>query len=393
MKANHKRKITYLFLLAIFVVIAGVVTTNLTYRFKQQNLTQAMMASKIVDEKKECSLSLVMVGDNLLHTPLIADAKNEAGEYHFDYLYQDMKDEFQNADVSVIVQETILGGKELGYSGYPMFNSPQEVGDALVRAGFDVVLSATNHALDKGERGVLNTLNFWKQYPDVRVLGIHDSFDSYQKIRYIEKNGIKLALMNYTDSTNGIPLPKEKEYLVNKVDRTKMANDLKIAEETADFSVVFMHWGTEYRFSANDAQKDMAKFLTECGADLIMGSHPHVLEPVEWVTSENGNQALVFYSLGNFVSRQKQAANLLGAMGKVVLSKKNDGTRHIASFSVVPTVTHYNKNSRSFRVYPLSKYTDELAKDHGVSLYDGKVSVERFQKIFDNVFKSDTPLN
>lgn len=389
-KYRHNLKgIIFVSVVAIIVILAGICHTHLSYHYNRNNLPVGL-----IQEKQEPnSLSLVMVGDNLLHMPLISNAKKDSGSYNFDSLYAEMSDEFQTADLAVIVQETILGGESLDYSGYPLFNSPQEVGDSLSDAGFDIVLSATNHALDRGARGIQNTLEFWKKYPKIHVLGIHSSQEEYQKINYVEKNGIKLAMLNYTDSTNGIPLPKGKPYLVNVVDREKMKRDLKIAEENADFTVVFMHWGTEYQFVADKKQKDLATFLTEHGADLIMGSHPHVVQPTEWVSSENGNKSLVFYSLGNYVSRQKQVANLVGAMGRVVLSTDETGTVFIDSASVTPTVTHYNKNSRGFRVYPLSRYTDELASSHGVAQYDGKVSVERFKKIFENVFAGNDAID
>jgi len=391
-KLKYQHNITgiiFVSVVAIIVIFAGICFTHFNYYYNRNDLPVGL-----IQEKKEPnSLSLMMVGDNLLHMPLISNAKTDNGDYNFDSLYTEMSNEFQTADLAVIVQETILGGETLGYSGYPLFNSPQEVGDSLSRAGFDVVLSATNHALDKGERGIQNALEFWKKYPKIHVLGIHSSQEEYEKINYVEKNGIKLALLNYTDSTNGIPLPKDKPYLVNVVNREKMKRDLKIAEENADFTIVFMHWGTEYQFTADKGQEDLAKFLTEHGADLIMGSHPHVVQPAEWILCENGNKSLVFYSLGNYVSRQKQAANLVGAMGKVVLSTDETGDVFIASASVTPTITHYNKNSRGFRVYPLSRYTDELAASHGVAQYDGKISVERFKKIFENVFFGNDTIN
>ncbi len=386
---HNLKGIIFVSVVAIIVIFSGVCFTHFNYHYIRNDLPVGL-----IQEKQESnSLSLVMVGDNLLHMPLISNAKTDSGDYNFDSLYMEMLDEFQSADFSVIVQETILGGESLNYSGYPLFNSPQEVGDSLSNAGFDIVLSATNHALDRGERGIQNTLEFWKKYPKIHVLGIHGSQEEYEKINYVEKNGMKLALLNYTDSTNGIPQPKDKPYLVNVVNREKMKRDLKSAEENADFTVVFMHWGIEYQFVADKKQKDLAKFLTEHGADLIMGSHPHVVQPAEWISCENGNKSLVFYSLGNYVSRQKQAANLVGAMGKVVLSTDETGNVFIDSASVTPTITHYNKNSRGFCVYPLSRYTDELASSHGVAQYDGKVSVERFQKIFEHVFTGNDAIN
>ena len=370
----------------ILVIAAGVGTTHFTREMDSTRVvtTQAKPQKKKKADIKE--LSLLMVGDNLLHMPLIRNGETPSGEYNFDSLYEKMLPSFQTADLAVIVQETPLGGKELGYSGYPLFNTPQEVGNSIVKAGFDVVLHATNHTLDKGEKGISNTLSFWETHPEITVLGINNTEESAKTIRFVEKNGIKLALLNYTDSTNGMPLPSGKPYMVNVVDEEKIISDLAVAEANADLTVVFMHWGTEYSFSPDDGQSALANLMCENGADLIMGSHPHVIEPVEWIQAENGNKALVFYSLGNYVSRQKEAANLLGAMAEVKICSSEEKGTYVDSASVTPTVTHYNTNSRGFYVYPLKDYTDELASVHGVAQYDDAVSVERFRKIFEDVF-------
>lgn len=368
------------------VILAGVAAAKIVHISTENEKPVVKIENPFVPDE----VSLVMVGDNLLHTPLIRNAEREDGTLNFDSLYEEMLPYFQDADLSVIVQETVLGGKELGYSGYPMFNSPQEVGDSLMRAGFDIVLHSTNHTLDKGAKGVENTLDFWKKYPEVTVLGINESVDRQNSITYLEKNNIKFALLNYTDSTNGIPKPSGKEYLVNTVNEERIKNDLLIAEQNAEFTIVFMHWGTEYSLKENEFQTNLAKVMCENGADLIMGSHPHVLEPVKWVEAENGNKALVYYSLGNYVSRQKEANNLLGGMATVKISRKKDNSIYIKESSIMPTVTHYNVNSRGFRVYPLKDYTDELASQHGVAQYDGKVSVERFRTTFEKVFEGNT---
>lgn len=368
------------------VILAGVAAAKFVHISKENEKPVVKIENPFIPDE----VSLVMVGDNLLHTPLIRNAEREDGTLNFDSLYEEMLPYFQEADLSVIVQETVLGGKELGYSGYPMFNSPQEVGDSLVRAGFDVVLHSTNHTLDKGAKGVENTLNFWKKYPQITVLGINESVEKQNSITYLEKNNIKFALLNYTDSTNGIPKPYGKEYLVNTVNEEKIKSDLAIAEQNAEFTIVFMHWGTEYSLKENEFQTNLAKLMCESGADLIMGSHPHVLEPVKWVEAENGNKALVYYSLGNYVSRQKEANNLLGGMATVKISRNKDDSIYIKESSIMPTVTHYNVNSRGFRVYPLKDYTDELASQHGVAQYDGKVSVERFRTTFEKVFEGNT---
>ena len=224
-RLNNIKEVVVIFVVSIFVILAGITFTYCSNSHEYNNFHEAKSVSFMQEKQK--SLSLIMAGDNLLHMPLISNAKTEDGTYNFDSLYAEMQDEFQAADLSVIVQETILGGESLTFSGYPLFNSPQEVGDSLFSAGFDVVLSATNHALDKGERGIQNTLKFWEKYPDIKVLGIHNSQEAYETVNYIEKNGITLALLNYTDSTNGIPLPKDKHYLVNVVNREKMERELK----------------------------------------------------------------------------------------------------------------------------------------------------------------------
>ena len=389
-RINFFKIIAVITICAVIAIFAGISTSL----FLTNRSTSTELVTKIEEiPLKSSEVSLVMVGDNLLHTPLIRNAETPEGTHNFDSLYEEMKPYFENADISVIVQETILGGSEFKYSGYPMFNSPQAVGDAIVNAGFDVVLHATNHTLDKGSKGVENTLEYWKNHPEIKVLGINESLDKQNEVSVYEKNGIKFALLNYTDSTNGIPLPNSKGYLVNKVDEEKIIKDLTYAENNADFTIVFMHWGVEYHFRESESQSDLAILMCENGADLIMGSHPHVIQPVKWIESENGNKALVFYSLGNYVSRQKEAANLLGIMANVKIYNKGDGTVFIKEASVMPTVTHYNVNSREFKVYPLKDYTDELASTHGVSQYDGKVSVERFKNIFENVFKDNTAVS
>ncbi len=387
-RRRRQQSIILVCAIVVFVVATSIGITRFTDLLDSSRDTQVLKHVPDIENSNE--LTLLMVGDNLLHMPLVSDAKLENGNYNFDFLYDNMKPYFQNADLSVIVQETILGGESFGYSGYPLFNSPQEVGDAISNAGFNIVLHATNHTLDKGAKGIENTIEYWKTHPEITVLGINESVDDYNTIRYVEKNGIKLALLNYTDSTNGNPVPDNKSYLINTVQEDKIQSDLQVAEENADFTVVFMHWGTEYSLSADEGQKKLAQMMCMYGADLIMGSHPHVIEPVEWIETENGNKALVYYSLGNYVSRQKEATNLLGALAEVKICENAYGETYVDSASIMPIVTHYNQNSRGFCVYPLKDYTDDLAAAHGVAQYDGKVSKERFDKIFNQVFEGNT---
>ncbi len=331
-------------------------------------------------------ITVLALGDNLLHMPVVNSGKQADGTYQYAHLFEKLQPGIQNADIAVIGQETVFGGAELGYSGYPLFNSPSDMGKSLAEEGFDVVLHASNHVLDRGSQGVENTLRFWQQYPEMQVLGIHANAEAQNRVAVKTVKGADIALLNYTYGTNGIPLPQGKEYLVDLIDEEKIKADSEYAEANADFTIAFMHWGTEYSIKPDTMQKELAQKMCQWGVDLIIGSHPHVIEPVEWVTSENGNQCLVYYSLGNYVSRQLEERNILGGLADVTLLY--DGEKvSIEDSAFVPIVTHYDITYRKFAVYPLGEYTNELAAGHGIIPYVGQVSCERWRDIVSKVFE------
>ncbi len=336
------------------------------------------------------TISVIALGDNLLHMPVINSGKTADGTYEYSHLFDKLQPEIQNADLAVIGQETVFGGEHLGYSGYPLFNSPSDMGKTLVKEGFDVVLHASNHVLDKWSEGVENTLAFWKSYPQITVLGINESEMDKNTIDIVEVKGAKLALLNYTYGTNGITIPSDKQYLVNIIDEEKIQSDSRYAEDNADFTIAFMHWGTEYSIRPDSYQRDLAEKMCLWGVDLIIGSHPHVIEPVEWIESENGNKMLVFYSLGNFVSRQLEVRNLLGAVANVNL-KYNGKNVFIDKYSFMPIITHYDTTYTQFDVYPLKEYSNDIAAGHGVASRDGAVSVERFRNMVEETFEDYDP--
>lgn len=313
-------------------------------------------------------VTLLAGGDNLIHIEVIESGLQEDGSYNFDHLYDEIKDEISAADIAVINQETILGGESLTYSGYPAFNSPTEIGNALVNAGFDVILHATNHTLDKGEKGVNNTFDFWDGYPDIRVLGINKTQEDRNTVPIIEKNDIRIAMLNYTYGLNGYKIPEDRPYIVNMLDKSQMEEDIKKAHEESDFIIVFPHWGTEYVYEPTATQKDLVEFYYELGVDLVIGSHPHVIQPVEWITSDSGHNMLVYYSLGNFLSYQKEAARMLGGMAHVTITKDNEDT-YISDASITPILTHYEHGPMDYNygIYKLSEYTSEMGEKHGVS--------------------------
>lgn len=345
---------------------------------------------KVKETPETYSATMITLGDNLLHMPVVNDGKREDGTYDYGHIFKHLREDIVNADLAVIGQETVLGGEELGLSGYPLFNSPTDVGKTLVKEGFDVVLHASNHIMDRNVNGIEKTLEFWRSYPDVTVLGINESEEMKVSADIVEKDGIKFALFNYTYSTNGIPVPQDKEYLVNMLDEKKIEQDIKAVDNEVDFVVVFPHWGNEYQLSASEYQKELALKMCQWGADAIIGSHPHVIQPCEWIKSENGNECVVYYSLGNFVSRQKETKNLLGGMASLEFTKTGDKKSIKAKFT--PIVTQYDYNSRNFAVYKLRSYDDNLAKGHGINLYDGVLTKAKFEDIFKSVFV-EMPMN
>lgn len=348
--------------------------------------TSFAKAGKSTDKE----ITIVMVGDILLHTPVEEAAKDDAGNYNFDFIFEDTKKDIASADIAIVNQEVIIGGEELGVSGYPAFNAPTEIGDALVKAGFDVVCHGTNHALDKGKKGILNTLYYWEEnHPEITILGINDSKEDQENITIIEQDGIKIALLNYTYGTNGISLPKGMPYAVDMLDKDKVISDLKYAEENADFTIVCPHWGTEYELGTDSSQKKWAKIFREYGADLVIGTHPHVIEPIEMMedgktgySNNHGNgDMLVYYSLGNFVNwtsgKGKGVANrMVGGMAQISIGLDKNGEVVIKDYGVEALVCHVKSGDRNIRVCPLSSYSEAMGLENEIRKQDSTFSTQ-----------------
>lgn len=340
----------------------------------------------IIPEPEEVpppSVNLVMVGDILLHTPVEKSALQTDGNYNFDAVFANVKEEIEGADLALVNQEVILGGEELGISGYPAFNAPHEAGDALVNAGFDIVLHATNHTLDKGKKGFTSCMNFWKEeYPHITVLGVNESQEEQDSVYIYEQDGIRIAILNYTYGTNGIPLPEDMPYAVDLLEKEKVVADLQKAEELSDFTIVCPHWGTEYKLEASSEQKKWAEIFLENGADLVLGTHPHVIEPIEWmIDEETGNEMLVYYSLGNFVnwtssSGEGIANRMVGGMANVTIGIDEDGEVSITDYGVTALVCHLQDGINGVTTYTLSEYTDEQGATNAIIAQDANFSRE-----------------
>ncbi len=331
------------------------------------------------------SIDIIMVGDILLHTPVEEAAYDEkTGKYNYDFIFANTVDDIKAADIAIVNEEVIIGGEELGVSGYPSFNAPYEVADALVDNGFDVICHATNHAMDKGAKGIRNCTAYWNEkYPDIDMVGIHESAEDAEDMCIIEKGGMKIAILNYTYGTNGISLPGDMPFAVDELNGEKVIADIQKAEEAADFTIVVPHWGKEYSMSVTEDQKKWALLMADNGADLIIGAHPHVIEPIEWVETEGegtgeGGKALCYYSLGNFVNwtsgKGKGVVNrMIGGMARVSLSKDAQGV-YISHYGIEPLVCHVESGRENVTVYRLDDYDDELGERNEIRAQDPEFS-------------------
>lgn len=333
-------------------------------------------------------VTFVAVGDNLIHGAIYYDSEvRHDGAYEFDEVYENTNSLTQNADVAYVNQETILGGSELTLSHYPRFNSPHEVGEALVNAGFDWVASSSNHSLDRFEEGIVSCLNFWDQYPGVVTTGLNRSEEERQTPKFIERNGVKFGVLGYTYGTNGIDLPVGKEYLVNLIDAKRISEDIKNLEGQCDSIMVSMHWGNEYWSEPSEEQLELAQMMADLGVDVIIGEHPHVIQPMDWVEGKDGHQTLVIYSLGNFLSAQDVDFRMLGGMASWSMRMNGEsGEVSVENVKFYPTITHFNAPFTKFKTYFLKDYTEELAATHGLNGYEGQlVTREKFVSYVDEV--------
>lgn len=343
----------------------------------QAPTNQVQADTEVVTEEvfKPTSAKLVAVGDNLMHRSCTLSAKNADGTYDFTKHFANMADIFKAADLAVISQDTVLGGIELGATSTEtgIFNTAVELADGMADAGINVVLAANNHIMDEGSAGLNTMMSYFStKYPNITLLGVNNSREAKDEPVYVETNNIKIAMINYSYGSNQTADLDASPYLLNQYDEDWLADILKQAREEADFIIAFPFWGEQNSMDYTQEQERQAQFLADNGVDLIIGSYPHVVEPVKWITAENGDRTLVYYSLGNFQSIQNTVENMLGGQANVTISKEEDGT-HISDYSLDFVVTHYEQRESSeyydiVTTYPLADYTSDLAARHGMSV-------------------------
>lgn len=369
MKRRRKIRIDKI---CIFIVILVIISGGIYYGYNKLFVIDNSNndnENNITEEDKSYSIDLLMVGDVLIHDRLYTSMKTSDG-YDFRPALTYIKDIVKDYDLAYYNQETILGGSEIGLSSYPSFNSPYEVGDAMIDAGFNLVSLATNHTLDRGEKAITNSINYWNGKNDVLTAGSYLSSEDRNKINIREVNNITYTMLNYTYGTNGIKVPSGKDYFVNvwpcngsnpsydseyQEYKKIVKEDVERVRDKVDLLIVAMHWGVEYTHTPTAYQIDMANYLESLGVNIIIGTHPHVVMPVTFI-----NDTLVIYSLGNFLSAQETNIDYNTTVGLLstikitkYIDKDNNSSIKLSDINNELVYT-YSKNNNDYKVIPFS---------------------------------------
>ena len=410
---NYK-KTNKILISTISILFIALALVAIFYYFKNRNDYQNLVSSykqEIENEEKaneenktnnnseetptDTTFTLTAIGDIMCHNTQYLDAYNdETGEYDFSYVFDDISLYTKTADICIGNLETTFAGEDVGYSSYPTFNTPDSLAYELKDIGVDVLSTAGNHALDKGFNGLSRTIDVLND-ADISHLGTYKSKEEQDKtlIKYVK--GIKIAFVNFTYGTNGIPIPSDKPYCVNLIDENLMKEQIDRAkEEEPDIIIACMHWGTEYKTTPSSTQEQLADFLFKNGVDIILGTHPHVLEPMEkrTVTLDDGStkDGFVIYSLGNFIADQNAEYTRDSIILNIDITKHTDGKITIDNYEYVPIYMYKDTSKKKQKmklldinknIYNYENYLDDTISE---SLYNTlKSELGKIQKILD----------
>ncbi len=337
------------------------------------------ISSEPLPPKEPVSVKLVAAGDNLIHNGIYDQARARAGGsgYDFNYAYQNVKP-LINGDINVLNQETLLVAPTFAPSNYPLFSTPVEVGDLMIEMGFNVFTLANNHMLDKGAKGIQTSLEYFDKQKEKGIVtaGQFRNQEELDEIRTITKKDVTVGFVSVTEHTNGLSLSAGNDIkILYTSDEEAIEKQIKATKEKSDIVVVAAHWGVENSSIVSDKQKQLAQKMVDWGAGLIIGTHPHVLQPMEYLQNSDGDKVLVAYSLGNFISAMNKAPCMLGGLLDLEITK-NYATEKtlVTSATFVPIVTHYDARYQNIRIYPYANYTEALANKHGVKTVKGGYS-------------------
>ena len=312
-----------------------------------------------LEEKEDIKVSMSVIGDIMCHNSQYNDAYKN-GEYDFSYVFDDIKEHIETADLAIGNLETTFAGKDRGYASYPTFNTPEILAQDLKELGIDVVSTANNHSLDTGYKGIESTIDYLDE-AGILHTGTYKSVEDQENIVIKEVNGLKFAFLAYTYGTNGIPVPSGREYCINLIDKEIIKTHLDLAKNLKpDVICVNMHWGIEYQNSPNAEQEELANFLFENGVDIILGSHPHVLQKMESkeILLSNGElkNGFVIYSLGNFMSGQTKANTRNSIILKLdIIKDGSTGNLRFENIDYIPIYTYTYPNFKNYKVLDIRK--------------------------------------
>ena len=379
--ARRKSKIKSWVKVLLFLIIVGALSGFIYFKVfdksnnvnKKSNTNNNSSKNEVKETKKVYKLSMLMAGDALIHTNVFRDAQKSDGTFDFYKQMRYVSDYIKQFDLKYYNQETIIGGDSRGYSGYPRFNTPSAFADTMRDIGFNLVSLANNHSMDQGAQGVLNSVEYWKN-TDVMWNGQADSEETRTNYIIKEKNHIKYAMLSYTEHTNGLPLPSDKPYLVNVWNDDKVKADIEFLRDKVDVLIVAMHWGEEYTHTPTQSQRTKAKFLADLGVDIVVGAHPHVVQPIEKI----GN-TIIYYSLGNFISNQIEDYKRVGLFGTLDITKTVENGKSTISIDNVGGALHYTwRHLPSYTGHIVIPFTNsEIAK----YLPNYKANYEKFRNI------------
>ncbi len=389
------KRLYSLFFAVFFLLTACHQKQNVTDNSTENLAEQSNIIESAVSEEKaeiaEYRQSFIACGDNIIYGTKQArlDAVEGGRTFNYKTYYSGVSDIIEKTDIAFINQETLMCGDGYSLSYYPMFNSPQDLGYDLQELGFDVVNIANNHMLDKGADGLQRTIEFWKGM-NVLMIGGYENQEDFDSIRIYEKEGLKIAFLSYTYATNGITKAPSSPIVIPYIDDDDIIRQASLAREAADLVFASVHWGDEGSFTPNDEQRRVAQLFADCGIDVIIGHHPHVIQPVEWLSGVEGNKTLCVYSLGNFMAQQDRDYNMVGGIiGFDIVYSEGVETR-IENPIFTPTAFHFNGGFTDNNVYRFEDYTPELAAVHGVRTYYGnKLSYDDMRAFIDKTINSE----
>ena len=353
-KVSKTLSITVAVLLVILIIVACfyyfknrsdyeslVTSSRQEIEEQKQKSEEANENEEEEEQETDATFTMAAIGDIMCHNTQYMDAYNqETGAYDFSYVFEDISFYTKTADIAIGSLETTFAGEEKGYSSYPTFNTPDSLAYELKSIGLDVLSTAGNHALDKGFDGLSRTIDVLDD-ADIAHLGTYKSQEEQDKVLFKYVKGVKIAFINYTYGTNGITVPSDKEFCVNLIDKDLIKKHIETAKEgNADIIVACMHWGSEYKTTPSTSQTELADFLFQNGVDIVLGNHPHVLEPMEkrTITLEDGTtkDGFIIYSLGNFIADQNAKNTRNSVILNLTITKHTDGKVTIDKADYVP---------------------------------------------------------